>query len=74
MKPNAVLCPHCKQDLYTVAQIGKTPFTTATQKLPKRRSEVNKSFFICPNPKCGKKVFMIAAGRGIRVSPIQKKG
>ena len=74
MNPNAVSYPHCKQHLYTVAQIAKTPFTRAIQKLPKLRSEGNKSFLICPNPNCGKKVFMIATGRGIRISPIQKKG
>lgn len=71
MNANAVLCPHCSGVLYETAPIEGSPFNSLVKESPKIKTESNTAFMLCSH--CTKRVIMIAAGNGFRVSPIQKK-
>lgn len=65
-----VPCPHCSHTLYETACIEGS-FNTFVGKNPHIQPEGEEMLIICEG--CKQKVYLIQAGNGYRVSPIQKK-
>lgn len=64
-----VPCPHCSHTIYETAQIEGL-FNTFVGKQPHIRPEGDELFIMYEG--CQRKVYLVQAGNGFRISPVQK--
>jgi hypothetical protein len=65
-----VPCPHCSETIYETMQL-EGPYNRIVGGPPKIYQEQDRSFIVCRS--CQRKVDVIHAGNGFRISPVQLK-